>query len=320
MKKTGFLVLLTAIFLVNNSCGNPFLSNIYSEKYTPPSAGDVKSAADIIQLITDNRFLDALAENPELAEKAAEILGETVADVLKKLKNTPSGEAPEGISDEEKMSILAQADVKLAASQADESMEQLNDIIAPAISGDSSSSDDSVDFNDPASIRDSLIAVDRTAPKEEQTKSVAAQIDSLMESAELYSLYEDVNTNNEGVYAPADDGQGDAADIASKALLSGLVNYLVENMKESEVPQEIKDANPPADGSTYTPEEWIELKKATFTQSVVEKEPIPEYVMPPGTSEDDVTGLLNSILEEEGLGEVVDAGLDLDSVLSLVGG
>lgn len=289
------------------------MSSFYSglDPYEPPSSNELGNIKSILDFSSDDKFYEHLKENPEEAEKAIQTLEEAVEEVKAKQakKDAGSATAEDSISADDTASLLTLANVEYATSGSDEILENMNTLSSDLVSSDPPKFDTNKD------VVKKLITVDETASAEEKTADVTKQIEGLMKSADLYALYEDVETDENGEFTPVDDEKNEKEEVATKALSAGLVKYVVENLNT--VPQEIKDANPELDENDE--DDLKELKKATVIDSIVNEKDFPDFTLPAGVdSSASSEEKIQAMMKEIGVSDVVTAGLDLKSMLSTV--
>ncbi len=208
-KATGLL--LVVIALIFSSCdGNPFMSNLFEnvDKYELPT---LNNKDDILDAAGDDQFLDALSEDPELAEEVISTLEEVVS-------STPFSEA--SASDQEAAIVLA--DVYLAASDADDTINNVNDLLVDAVNDPSS-----LDFSEPSDVIGSLFTLDEGLTQAEQEATVSAQLEAFLGAADALEYYGNTMVTDDGLDTNPEVNPGETA---ATALISGMTQYLIENM------------------------------------------------------------------------------------------
>ncbi len=315
MKTIKLHIALVICCVFSLSCdGSFFMSSLFGglDPYKEPSSGELGNGSSILDLAEDDQFYDYLKDNPEEAEKAIQTLEKEAAKVKAKQDKQNAGTATEedAITPDDASSLLTLANVEYTTSGADEILENVNDVASDFVSSDPPK------FETMDDVIDTWLPVDKTKSKEQQNADLIKKIDGLLAAADDYALYEDILTDENGDFTPVDDDANSKEDVATKALYAGLVSYVVDNLNT--VPQEIKDANPELDENDE--DDLKELKKLTAVDAIVNEKGFPDYTLPDvGDSSSDEEEI-QAMLEEAGLSEVVNSGLDLDAFLSQVSG
>ncbi len=297
------------------SCdGSFFTSSFYNglDPYVTPSSNDLGNIKSILALSSDDKFYEHLKENPAEAEKAIQTLKEAVEEIKVKQAKKDAGTATteDAINADDTATLLTLANVEYATSGSEKILENMNTLSSDLVSSDLSK------FDTLTALIKKLITVDETASEEEKNADVTKQIESLMELADIYALYEDINTDENGEFTPVDDEENVKEKVATKALTAGLVKYIVENLNT--VPQEIKEKNPGLDENNE--DDLKELKKAAVIDAIVNDKEFPDYTLPAGVdSSASLEEKTQAMMKEVGISEVVNAGLDLNNLLSTVG-
>ena len=232
----GTLVLLMIVVVM--SCdGNPFLSNLFrgADSYLLPSFkdGDID---DVIDAAEDDDFIDTLAEegNKEKADDIVKILNDKIKlDDGKDKIGTPPAKATK--KDQEAAILLAK--VHLARTGADRVVK--NDDLLKVV-------EDSGDLKEPGDVLKKLYKVEDTSvSKAKQKEDVKKQLLSFLAAEKALKYYGKAQI--EGKKPPEEVNKGD---LASKALVVGMVKYFTDNMDPRDKNQREKDEadgkDPPA--------------------------------------------------------------------------
>ena len=164
-KKMTIFFLVLIVLLINSCNGNPFMTNLFSEidKYILPSS--FSSADEILDASSDDQFLDALTEDPGLADDVIDLLDS-------ELQQDP----------ENQEAALLLADVYLVGSGASDTIDGLNGLVSELASGNSEALGEMDSTDDVLSLIFS----------ESQSQSnVESQLESFLLAAEAYTIYGD---------------------------------------------------------------------------------------------------------------------------------
>lgn len=205
MKKNLHKLLPVLFIMVVVSCnGNPFMFNLFSsiDPYVP---GDLNTIQDILSEPEDE-LLDALSDDPDLAEKVIDELEEVL------LKD------PASASTDDQEAALLLANVELAVSGVDKTLNNVNSLLEdPA----------SIDFGSPEDIFTNLFDLDSSLTPAQQEALVVDQIAALFKASAALEFY------GETLVAGLDPSVETAAgDTAYKALTAGMINYMVTNAQD----------------------------------------------------------------------------------------
>lgn len=285
MNKIFNTFFIVVIFLLINSCSeNPFMSNLFSEvdKFEMPDS--FSSTDDILNTASDDGFLDALAEDPELAEEVITIL-ETDLNL-----QDPSTDGA-GATGEEQEAALLLADVYLATSEADDTVNNVNNLLVDLVNDP-----DSVNFDKPEDVVVDIINVDETAPVEEQEAAVTAQLEAFLGAADALEYY------GESIDTTGENPEVNSGETAATAMVSGMTAYLIENMVDSNG-DDMSDADAIAALTDVIVNGAVMPDVAEPTDA--NGDPLPDDA----TTEETLEAMLGS-----GLTDVVGAGFDLNAM------
>lgn len=276
MKKIlqGFIPLLIISFLV--SCnGNPFMNNIFSgvDVYELPDS--FGSTGEILDEAGDDGFLDALAEDEELAAEVIATLEESLPD------------DPAQATSEDQEAALLLADVHLATSEADETINNVNDLLVEAVNDP-----ESLNFDNPEDVVADLFQVDMTQTQAEQEAAVAEQLEAFLAAADALDFYGDTIIAGSDPSSEVNDGE-----TAATAMIAGMTAYMVANVDSG-------------DGTTpMSEQDAIDA----IAQSIVSGDPMPAMLADDSVDNAATTEEMLEAMLGDGLTEVVSQGFDLSS-------
>lgn len=210
-KKLQIFILILTISVLFSCSENPFMVNLFSgiDVYTPPESFD--NVNDVLSEAGDDGFLDALAEDGELADQVIDLLD----DVLT--------EDPATATSDDQDAALLLADVYLATTDADDTVNNVNGLLSALVTG----GDDAPNMDDPTALIPDLFQLDDSLTPEEQTSAVKDQLASFLGAADALEFYGDTI-----------DGQGaseevNAGETAATAMIAGMSSFLVENAEDN---------------------------------------------------------------------------------------
>ncbi|MDA3810287.1 MAG: hypothetical protein PF518_08125 [Spirochaetaceae bacterium] len=261
-----------------NSCdGNPFMTNLFSsfDYYELPSS--FSSAGDLLDAPKDE-LLDALGDSID------QDFIDNVISLLEEAITTPASEA----TSEDQEAALLLADVYLVTTDADDTVNNVNDLLLDAVSDP-----DSLNFDNPEDIITDLFALDESLTPGQQEDIVEAQLLAFLGAADALGYYGE--TMIEGLGTNPDVNTGDTA---ATAMIAGMTSYFIEN---AVVDSSVDPVVP------LTQEQAI----AAIRDSIVYGTDMPDMAPNP-TVDDALTteDMLNAMLGD-GLAEVVGDGFDL---------
>jgi hypothetical protein len=272
----GILVSLF-IFVMNSCDGNPFMTNLFSsfDYYELPSS--FSSAGDLLDAPKDE-LLDALGDSID------QDFIDNVISLLEEAITTPASEA----TSEDQEAALLLADVYLVTTDADDTVNNVNDLLLDAVSDP-----DSLNFDNPEDIITDLFALDESLTPGQQEDIVEAQLLAFLGAADALGYYGE--TMIEGLGTNPDVNTGDTA---ATAMIAGMTSYFIEN---AVVDSSVDPVVP------LTQEQAI----AAIRDSIVYGTDMPDMAPNP-TVDDALTteDMLNAMLGD-GLAEVVGDGFDL---------
>jgi hypothetical protein len=278
MNKTLNIFIAGAVIFMINSCnGNPFMNNLFSriDKYELPSS--FSSADDVLSEAGDDEFLEALAENPELTEIVIDLLD----DVL-----------DENPADADQEAAILLADVYLATTDGDETVNNVNDLLVDAMDDP-----DSLDFEEPEDIITDLFVVDPALSQGEQEVAVAAQLEAFLGAADAMEFYGDTMIAGQETSPEVNTGEA-----AATAMISGMTAYMIENAVVDST------ADPVV---AMTQDQAI----AAITAAIVDpvNNDFPDTASNPAVDDAETTEDMFDAMLGPGLSEVVSDGFDLSS-------
>lgn len=285
------LISLLIIAVIASCSGNPFMTNIFGgiDNYSLPDSFD--NVDDILDEAGDDGFLDALADNPELADDVIDILEASLPE-----------DAADADSDDQEAALLL-ADVHLATTEADETINNVNDLLTGFIAGDEG--EDSPDMDDPASIIPDLFVLDETLTPAEQQTAVEEQLAAFLAAADALEFYGDTIVAGQDPSSEVNPGE-----TAATAMISGMTAFIIQNMDTSSIDPDIVAANP---GATDD-----ELAIAALADVIVNGSDMPDIGDPTYENgdplpDDATTEEYINVILGDGLAEVVGQGFDLSS-------
>ena len=200
------LATLLLVSLILSCSGNPFMSNIFSklDPYKLPES--FASAEDVLDEAGSDGFLDALAENEQLAEQVITVLEESL----------PADPATADAADQQAALLLA--DVHLATTGATETMGNINNLASDFVSGNTSALEEVNGMGD---------ALGLFFGANETTDSVEKQLAAFVEASAAYEFYGDT-IGELGASSELDGGEKSV--VAVTAAVAGMTEYLVTNL------------------------------------------------------------------------------------------
>ena len=282
-----FPVLIITLIISCN--GNPFMTNLFSEidQYQLPTS--FSSADDILDAATDDQFLDALSNDPELADIVITTLEEEIAA-------TPATSAT---TDDQEAALLL-ADVYLATTNADDTINNVNDLLVDAISDPAA-----LDFASPETVIEGLFSLDPAMSPAEQETYVSDQLAAFLGAADALTYYGETMTDGSLETNP----EVNVGETAATAMISGMTSYMIDNMDTATIDPVLLAANPAATDE--------ELAIIAMTDSIVNGTPMPAMLPDPAVDDAATTeDMLNAMLGG-GLAEVVNDGFDLSAFESM---
>lgn len=216
MKKIALLSLLVAVALVATSCdqglfGTNYFS-IFEGDYDMPNLATA-NADDLIEAAEDERFYDGL---DDLTEAEVDGIVTTLVGVANDI------DAP---ADDRMDAALVASEVEIQASGADAAVQNVNDLVIQVINDP-----ESINFDEPVDIIGQIFTAGAT------TTDVAKQLEGLFDAVGTFETYGSLLATNE---PPADVNAGD---VAAKALLSGMVAAMVNDMTGGSTDEAVQDA------------------------------------------------------------------------------
>lgn len=204
MKKVlNILITVLMAFAIASCSGNPFMNNIFSsfDKYELPSS--FSTIDDVLDEAGDDGFLDALTEDEQLIE-----------DVIALLE----GVLDDDPADADQEAALLLADVHLAASGADDTINNVNELLIDAIDDP-----DSLDIESPGDLMRDLFDLDPSLTQAEQKVEVARQLQALLGAAEALAFY------GETMAEQGSSPEVNSGETAATAVMAGMTAYMIEN-------------------------------------------------------------------------------------------
>ena len=176
------------------------MHNLFSsiDEYELPSS--FGSIDDILDEAGDDEFLDALAEDDELAEDVIALLDDVLDD---------------DPADADQEVALLLADVYLAASGADDTVNNVNGLL-----GDP----DSFDFDSPEDIITDLFILDGSLSQLQQEEAVSRQLEAFLGAAEALELY------GETIDSQGPSSEVVGGELVAAAMIGGMTTYLADDL------------------------------------------------------------------------------------------
>jgi len=281
MKKLMMVISIALIILLINSCnGNPFMVNLFSgiDNYDLPDS--FESAEDILNVPADD-LLEALSDD----DVDQGFIDDVVALLEGELDTPPAA----ATADDQEAALLL-ADVHLATTDADDTINNVNDLLVDAISDP-----ETLDFDSPEGIMTDLFALDETLTDEQNESIVEAQLMAFLGAADALEYYGDTMLAGQDPSPEANAGE-----TAATAMIAGMTSYLIGNAVVDST------ANPVV---PMTEEQAI----AAIAASIVTGSDMPDMASDPDVDNAETTEDMFNAMLGNGLTEVVSDGFDLSA-------